>query len=75
MSDMKNQGIQNAMDEQETTADGQDDMFPEFEELRRQVTLRIRDNQRFLDGIFDEDFAEDEEDGEGGEEEEIFEEL
>lgn len=73
MSDVQDQGIRNAMDEQEPTADGQDDLFPEFEELRQQVAQRIRDNKRFLDGIFDEDFAEDEEDGE--EEEEIFEEL
>jgi hypothetical protein len=75
MSDVQDQGIRDAMDVQEPAADGQDDMFPEFEELRRQVAQRVRDNQRFLDGIFDEDFVEDEEDGEGGEEEEFFEEL
>ncbi len=76
MSDMQDQVVRrDAMDEQEPTAGGQDDLFPEFEELRQQVAQRIRDNQRFLDGIFDDDFAEDEEDGEGGEEEEFFEEL
>jgi len=73
MNDVQEQGIQDAMDEQEPTADGQADMFPEFEELRRQVAQRIRDNQRFLDGIFDEDFAEDEDFDEV--EEEFFEEL
>lgn len=51
----------------------QADMFPEFEELRRQIAQRIRDNQRFLERVFDEDSAEDE-DG-GVEEEEFFEEL
>lgn len=60
MSDIQDQGVRDAMDAEEPTADGQADMFPEFEELRRQVTLRIRDNQRFLDGIFDEDFVESE---------------
>lgn len=73
MSDVQDQDIRDAMEEQEPTSEGQDDLFPEFEELRQQVAQRIRDNQRFLDGIFDEDFAEDEDDGE--EEEEIFEEL
>jgi hypothetical protein len=75
MSDMQDRGSRNVVDEQDSSADGQADMFPEFEELRRQVTQRIRDNQRFLEGIFDEDFTEDEEGDEVEDEAESFEEL
>jgi hypothetical protein len=47
--------------------------FPELEELRRQVERRIRDNDRFLARMFDDDFEDDEE--QGTDEEEAFEEL
>lgn len=46
--------------------------FPELAEIQREVELRIRDNQRFLERFMDDDFAEEEEDleDEGGEGEE-----
>lgn len=32
--------------------------FPELAEIEREVTARIRDNQRFLERFMEEDFAE-----------------
>jgi hypothetical protein len=46
--------------------------FPELEELRRQVARRIRDNERFLARMFDDDFEDDEDQGR---DDEAFEEL
>lgn len=74
MRDGQDQGSSKAVDEQAPIADGQADRFPEFEELRRQVALRIRDNQRFLEGIFDDDFTDEDDDGVEGEDA-SFEEL
>ncbi|MDK2848293.1 MAG: hypothetical protein PWP34_1646 [Desulfuromonadales bacterium] len=61
--------------EKEPSTEGPSDIFPEFEELRQQIAKRIQDNQRFLERVFDEDFAEDADDGGGPEEEAPFEEL
>lgn len=65
--------------EDEVTGSAQGDadgvLFPEFEELQRDIARRIRDNNRFLERVFDEDFSEDEGDGAADEDEEIFEEL
>ncbi len=69
MSDSQELGGPDAARDLEPAAD----IFPEFEELRRQVAQRIKDNQRFLARMFDEDFAEDTE--VGVIEEEPFEEL
>jgi len=41
---------------------GIDQRFPELAEIQREVELRIRDNQRFLDRFMDDDFPEEEED-------------
>jgi len=41
---------------------GIDQRFPELAEIQREVELRIRDNQRFLDRFMDDDFPEGEED-------------
>ena len=48
--------------------------FPELAEIQREIELRIRDNQRFLERFLDEDNT-DEEEEDPGEEEETLEEL
>jgi hypothetical protein len=50
------------------------DRFDAMEELSRDIERRIRDNQRFLERLLDEDFEEDEAD-EAGEDEWPEEEL
>lgn len=75
MLDAQNPLVGDSTPEEESSTGGQTENFPEFEELRQQITRRIRDNQRFLERVFDEDFAEDEAGGESEEEEESFEEL
>jgi hypothetical protein len=74
MSDVQNHPAgEDRMDEAPSCTE-QNDIFPEFEALRREISLRIRDNRRFLERIFDEDFGEDEE-GEESDGEGVFEEL
>lgn len=63
-----------AEEKKDVTSATEEARFPELEELQRDVEKRIRDNQRFLERFMDEDFP-DEEEGEDGEEGEIFEEL
>ncbi len=48
--------------------------FPELLELQEEIERRIRDNQRFLDRFFDEDFVDEpepEDENEGEDEEEL----
>ena len=50
--------------------------YPELDEIQRAVERQIRDNQRFLERILDDDFPEGEDEGDGRDEgEEDFEEL
>lgn len=43
---------------------GIEQRFPELAEVQREVELRIRDNQRFLERFMDDDFPEEEDDPE-----------
>ncbi len=49
--------------------------YPELDEIQREVERQIRDNQRFLERILDDDFPDEEEGAEPGDGGECFEEL
>ncbi len=60
----------------ESTAPTEPKRFADLDLLQEEVARRLADNQKFLANFLDEDYAEEEDAaGEGGEDEEDFEEL
>ena len=73
MSEEKQEPAEVPGTEAPTEAEGS--RFPELDELQREVTRRIRDNQRFLERFMDDDFEEEPAAEEEPPDEEEFEEL